>query len=413
VTAAAVTRPLSTRLLIVLGALSAFGPLSMDLYLPALPQVRADLGSTETLAQLTLSACMVGLALGQLVLGPVSDRYGRRTPLLIGVAAYAMTSLACAFAGDIGLLIVLRLLQGLAGGAGIVIARAVVRDRCDTAAAARVFSLLMLVTGAAPVLAPVLGGQLLRFTHWEGTFVALAVVGCALLLAALRAVPESLPPRLRTRAGIGESRRQLAMVLQDRRFVSFAAVLALGSAMLFSYIVMSPFVLQGEYGLSAQSFSLIFAANSVGLILAGSLSARLVRLLGPATTLTLGLTAGLTSATALAASAALGMSLAVLLPLLFITVSTVSLIMPASTALALAAHQSRAGAASGLLGLAQFGLGGVIGPLVSAGGVTAVLMTASMAGAVLAAFVVRLAVAFASRPKRAAPEGTGPLTTDA
>jgi DHA1 family bicyclomycin/chloramphenicol resistance-like MFS transporter len=123
VTAAAVTRPLSTRplstrLLIVLGALSAFGPLSMDLYLPALPQVRADLGSTETLAQLTLSACMVGLALGQLVLGPVSDRYGRRTPLLIGVAAYAMTSLACAFAGDIGLLIVLRLLQGLAGAPG-------------------------------------------------------------------------------------------------------------------------------------------------------------------------------------------------------------------------------------------------------------------------------------------------------
>ena len=407
------TRPLSTRLLIVLGALSAFGPLSMDLYLPALPQVRADLGSTETLAQLTLSACMVGLALGQLVLGPVSDRYGRRTPLLIGVGAYAVSSLACAFAGDIGLLIILRLLQGLAGGAGIVIARAIVRDRCDTAAAARVFSLLMLVTGAAPILAPVLGGQLLRFTHWEGTFVALAVVGCALLVAALWAVPESLPPRLRTRGGIRESRHQLAIVLQDRRFVAFAAVLALGSGMLFSYIVMSPFVLQDEYGLSAQSFSFIFAANSVGLILAGSLSARLVRLFGPAPTLTLGLTAGLTSAAALAASAALGMSLAVLLPLLFITVSTVSLIMPASTALALSAHQSRAGAASGLLGLAQFGLGGVIGPLVSAGGVTAVLMTASMAGAVLAAFVVRLAVAFASRTQRAAPEGTGALTTDA
>lgn len=385
---------LPRRLFVVLGALSAFGPLSMDLYLPALPQVSAGLHSTEAVAQLTLSACMVGLALGQLVLGPVSDRYGRRTPLLIGVGAYAVTSLACAFATDISLLITLRLLQGMAGGAGIVIARAVVRDLCDTATAARVFSLLMLVTGVAPIIAPLLGGQLLRFTHWQGTFVALALVGCALLAAALWAVPESLPPQRRTRAGIRESTHELATVLRDRRFFGFTAVLALGSGMLFCYIQMSPFVFQGEYGLSAQSFSLVFAANSAGIILGGPLSASLVRRFGPGTTLTIGLTAGLASAVTLATSAALHMGLAVLLPLLFVTVSSVSLIMPTSTALALSAHQSRAGAASGLLGLAQFGIGGIIAPLISAGGATAVLMTASMAGAVLGALVARLLVAW-------------------
>jgi DHA1 family bicyclomycin/chloramphenicol resistance-like MFS transporter len=399
------------RLLVVLGALSAFGPLSMDLYLPALPRLSADLGSTEAIGQLTVTACMIGLALGQLLIGPVSDRYGRRRPLLIGVGAYAVTSLACALATDMGLLIGLRLVQGLAGGAGIVIARAVVRDRCDTAAAARVFSLLMLVTGAAPILAPVLGGQLLRFAPWQGTFVALAVVGCALLLAALLGVPESLPVDRRAGAGLGRIARQTAGVLRDGRFVGYTAVLALGSGMLFCYIVMSPFVLQGGYGLSAQEFSLVFALNAVGLMIGGPVSARLVRRLGPTRTLTLGLVAAVVLSGALAVCAVLGAGLPVLLPLLFLTVSTVSLMMPTATALALADQRSRAGAASGLMGLAQFGLGGAIAPLASAGGATVVVMTASMVGSAVAALVVRGLVA---RVERRAPstDRTEPATAD-
>lgn len=390
---AAVDRPISRHLFVVLGALSAFGPLSMDLYLPALPQLSADLGSAEAVGQLTLSACMVGLALGQLVLGPVSDRYGRRLPLLVGVGVYAATSLACALAGDMALLIGLRLVQGLAGGAGIVIARAVVRDRCDTAGAARVFSMLMLVSGVAPILAPVLGGQLLRFAPWQGTFVALTVVGCLLLVAALFGVAESLPPDRRTRAGPLESVRQTALVLRDRRFLGYTAVLALGSGMLFCYIVMSPFVLQGGYGLGAQAFSLVFAANAVGLMIAAPVSARLVRRLGPGTTLTIGVLAGALAAVTLAVCTGLGAGLPVLLPLLFLAVSTVSFVLPTSTALALAEHRARAGAASGLLGLAQFGIGGAIAPLASVGGASAVAMTAGMAGSAVAALAARGLVA--------------------
>jgi DHA1 family bicyclomycin/chloramphenicol resistance-like MFS transporter len=393
-------RAMPRRLLVVLGALSAFGPLSMDLYLPALPQLSADLHSTEAIGQLTVTACMIGLALGQLLVGPISDRFGRRLPLLIGVGAYAVTSLACALATDMGVLIVLRLAEGVAGGAGIVIARAVVRDRCDTAEAARVFSLLMLVTGAAPILAPVIGGQLLRLAPWQGTFVALTVIGCALLLAALLGVPESLPAERRAEAGLGRMARQTVDVLRDRRFVGYTAAFALGSGMLFCYITMSPFVLQGEFGLSAQGFSLVFAANAVGLMAGGPVSARLIRRIGPGRTLTVGLAAAVVLAAALTVCTLLGAGLPALIPLLFLTVSTVSFMMPTSTALALTDQGARAGTASGLMGLAQFGLGGAIPPLASIGGATAVVMTVSMLACAVAALAVRGLVA---RVERRAP----------
>ncbi|MGD6749739.1 multidrug effflux MFS transporter [Streptomyces sp. BH105] len=385
-------RPLTRPVLLVLGALSAFGPLSMDLYLPALPSLADDLGTTEAVAQLTMTACMIGLALGQLLLGPVSDRFGRRVPLLLGVGTFAVASLLCVLATDIGVLIALRLIQGLAGGAGIVVARAVVRDLCDTESAARVFSLLVLVSGAAPVLAPVLGAQVLRFTEWRGTFVTLGLVGCALLMAAVWGVRESLPPERRARAGVAEGRRQVATVLRDRGFVAHTAVLALGSTLLFCYIAMSPFVLQHEYGLSAQLFSVVFAANAVGLVLCGSLSARLVQRIGPAATLTAGLVTGAVAAVALALATALGAGLAVVLPLLLAAVSTVSLVQPTSTALALTHHASRAGAASGLVGLAQFGVGGAVAPLVSLAGTTAVVMTVAMAVSVIVALAVHQTV---------------------
>ncbi|MFD5259067.1 multidrug effflux MFS transporter [Streptomyces bobili] len=392
----------------VLGALSAFGPLSMDLYLPALPDLADDLGSTEAVAQITMTACMIGLALGQLILGPVSDRFGRRVPLLLGVGTFAMTSLLCTLATNMGVLIALRLVQGLAGGAGIVVARAVVRDLCDTEAAARVFSLLVLVSGAAPVLAPVLGAQVLRFTEWRGTFVTLGVIGCALLAAAVWGVPESLPPERRALAGVAEGRRQVGTVLRDKQFVVHTAVMALGSTLLFCYISMSPFVLQGEYGLSAQLFSLVFAANSVGLVLCGSLGARLVQRIGPSATLTTGLVSGVVAAVALAIATALGAGLAVVLPLLLVAVSTVSLVQPTSTALALTHHGSRAGAASGLIGLAQFGVGGVISPLVSLVGTTAVVMSVAMAVSVVVALAVHQAVRRLPAPATGQPSGAAP-----
>ncbi len=178
----------------MLGALSAVPPLSMDMYLPALPDVTRTLHSSATSGQLTLTACLTGMALGQLVVGPMSDRWGRRKPLLVGLLVYVLASVSCAIAPDAGLLIGCRLLQGLAGAAGIVIARAVVRDLYDGLEMARFFSTLLLVSSLAPVVAPILGGQVLRFTAWRGVFLVLAVIGVALTALVWRRLPETLPP---------------------------------------------------------------------------------------------------------------------------------------------------------------------------------------------------------------------------
>jgi DHA1 family bicyclomycin/chloramphenicol resistance-like MFS transporter len=386
-------RTVALRTLVILGALTAFGPLSMDLYLPALPALTRDLGVSASLGQLTMTSCMVGLAVGQLVAGPVSDAFGRRRPLLAGVACWAVMSVACAFAPDVGTLAGLRLVQGLAGGAGVVVARAVVRDLFDTAAAARVFSLLLLVMAMAPVLAPLLGGQLMHVTSWRGLFLALTLIGCALLAAAALGISETLPPARRVHGGARATAGQLVTVLRDRRAVGYAAVLGLGGGMLFTYISMGPFVMQNGHGLSPQGFSFVFAANALGLAAASRLNMLLVGRLGPGRMLSSGLVIAVASTWAMTLAASLRLPLAVLLALLGITVASVSMIMPNTTALAMEKHGARAGAVSGLLGLSQFGLGGLIGPLVSLGGVTTLTMATTMAATASAALVVRHAVA--------------------
>lgn len=399
---------LPIRLLLVLGALSAFGPLSLDLYLPALPALAEDFGGPASAAQLTMTACMIGLAAGQVLVGPLSDRFGRRKPLLIGVGAFGLVSILCAFAPTVGVLIALRFVQGVAGGAGIVIARAVVRDLCDTDNAAQVFSLLMVVTGVAPVLAPVLGGQLLRLGPWQGTFLALSLIGCALLVAAALGVPETLPSNKRVGAGLTGTGAQLREALCHRQFVAATAVLALGSAILFSYIAMSPFVLQTQFGLSAQAFSLVFALNSSGLLLGGFAGARLVRRWGSASTLVVGLSVALLGGMALVLAASVGAALPVLVPLLFLTVSSASLIMPTATALGLAHQGAHSGMASGVMGMFQFGVAGAVAPVVSYGGATALTMAITMAvtaAAALAVHVVALRpsiTAIATAPGRSA-----------
>jgi MFS transporter, DHA1 family, multidrug resistance protein len=372
------TKVIRLRIVFVLGALSAFGPLSLDLYLPALPQLAEDLHGSDATAQLTMSSCMVGLAVGQVLVGPVSDRYGRRRPLLMGVAAYAVSSLACALAPNMGLLILLRLVQGLAGAAGIVIARAIVRDLYETRAAAYVFSLLMLVTGVAPIVAPVVGGQLLRVTSWPGLFVTLSGIACLLLAATAWGIAESLPANARHSGGLRATGRQFATVLRDGRFLAFTGVLALGASLLFTYIFMSPFVLQDSYGLSPQAFSYVFAANAIGFMIAGRISAVLVRRRGPARALRIGLRAGVGFSSALLLAMLFDMGLPVVLPILLLAVSSVALIMPSATALGMDAHRLRAGTASGVMGLAHFGLSGALAPVVSLGGVTPLLMASTM-----------------------------------
>ncbi|MEU1804032.1 Bcr/CflA family multidrug efflux MFS transporter [Streptomyces sp. NPDC019937] len=379
------------RLLVVLGALSAFGPLSLDMYLPALPALARDFGVPDAGVQLTLTSCLIGLAVGQLIAGPLSDRWGRRVPLLIGLAGYMAASVLCAFAPNVTALTGLRAVQGIAGAAGIVISRAVVRDLYEGTAAARFFSLLMLVNGVAPILAPVVGGQLLRFTSWRGVFLVLAVIGAVLLAATVVVVGETLPPARRRRGGLGQTIRSFGALLRDPGFVRPALAGGFAFAAMFSYISASSFVLQNTYGLDPQQFSIVFAANALGIMLLGQGNARLLRSRTPHTLLTAGIALCAAGGGALLVSVLTGLGVVAVLVSLFALVSSIGLIMPNATALSMSGHPEAAGTASALLGLLQFALGGVAAPLAGLGGNGSALpMALAIAACAAAAVAVHL-----------------------
>ena len=365
------------RLVVVLGSLSALGPLSIDLYLPGLPELSRALGASTSETQLTLTACLMGLALGQLLAGPLSDRQGRRRPLLVGLAAYAAASFACALSPTIYALIALRLVQGLAGAAGIVIARAIVRDLRSGAAAAQLFSVLMLVTGLAPILAPIIGGQLLQVTSWRGLFVLLAASGVLLLLASAAWLTETLPHERRDEGSWRETTRTFRRLLRDRVFMGYALVLGLAFGELFAYIAGSPFVIEDLYGVSPQVFAVVFGVNSVGIVACSQVNGLLVTRVGPRRLLTRGLVAGALAGVSLLVVSLAGIGLAGILPCLFVVVSSIGFVMPNATALALTEYPHVAGSASALLGLLQFAMGAAAAPLVGiSGGSSAVAMAA-------------------------------------
>jgi DHA1 family bicyclomycin/chloramphenicol resistance-like MFS transporter len=356
------------RNIIVLGMLSTFGPISLDLYLPALPQLAAELEASPSAAQLTITACLIGLAVGQVVAGPLSDRFGRKRPLMIGLIAYAVASLACAFAWSISVLLLLRLIQGLAGAAGIVIARAVARDLHEGRQLVIFFSRLVLVSGLAPVIAPVLGGQLNRVMTWRGIFGVLAGIGVVLVLAGWLGLKESLPREKRVAGGVLATLRGFAALAKDRFFVGVALAAGLAGASMFAYIAGGTFVLQRIYGLSPQGFSLAFGLNSLGIMAAAQVSGRLTRRLSPVRVLSIGLAMNLTGSLCLAVSTLFGLGLPFVLGSLFVMVSAIGLILPTSTALALSNYPERAGTASALLGLLQYVVGGLAAPLVGLAG---------------------------------------------
>jgi MFS transporter, DHA1 family, multidrug resistance protein len=383
---------------VILGGLSAFGPLSMDMYLPGLPALTKDLGASASTGQLTLTGCMLGIALGQLFTGPLSDTLGRRRPLLAGLVGYVLASLACAVAPSILTLIVLRFIQGTLGGAGVVIARAIVRDIFSGAEAARVFALLMAVMGVAPVFAPLVGGQALAITSWRGIFVVLAAIGIPLLLATAVWLPETLPPERRHGGGLRVTVRTFGRLMTDRSFIVPACSFGLAAAVLFAYIAGSSFVLEDIYAVSPQGFSLVFAVNSAGLVGMSQLGGRLVSRFGAAALLRYGL-----SGVALGSLATLIVTLAHagLIPLLaslFVILSFNGLVFPNATAESLADQEGALGSASALLGVGQFGTGAVIAPLVGLGGThDAVPMAALIGTCGIGALVVNLAF---SRPAR-------------
>ncbi|MFF4831412.1 multidrug effflux MFS transporter [Streptomyces sp. NPDC001315] len=410
--------PRRTGLLVtlVLAGLSATPPLAMDMYLPSLPDVTEALHAPAATVQLTLTTCMAGMALGQLVVGPMSDRWGRRRPLLIGLAVYVVATALCALAPTVELLVAFRLAQGLAGAAGIVIARAVVRDLYDGVAMARFFSTLMLISGVAPIVAPLIGGQILRVTDWRGVFVVLTVVGALLAGVVWARLPETLPPAGRHTGGVGETLGAMRGLLADLPFTGFMLTGGFAFAALFAYVSASPFVIQEIYGASPQTFSLLFGLNSVGLLIVGQINGKvLVGRVRLDKALGAGLAVVVLAATALLlmATGAFGeMGLVPVAAALFVLMSAMGVILPNAQTLALMRVRHAAGSASALLGTSSFLIGAIASPLVGvAGEHTAVPMALVQLAAALVALACFVGMC---RPRNArtgaheAADGGGP-----
>jgi DHA1 family bicyclomycin/chloramphenicol resistance-like MFS transporter len=380
--------------------MTGIGPFSMDMYLPALPRIAGEFHAGASRVQLTLTACLVGLAVGQLLTGPLSDRWGRRRPALAGLGLYAVFSLLCALAPSAEALSAARLAQGVAGGATIVISRAVVRDLHAGAAAAAYFSRLMLVFGVAPVVAPSAGSLVLRYTSWPGVFVVLAVIGALILVAALGGLPETLPAERRHTGGLAETARGMRSLLHDRGYVGYVLALGMAGAGLFGYISGSSFVLQQVYGASPQLYGVLFGLNALGFVLVGQLNGRLVHRVPPRRLLGVALVIAVAAAVALVVAARWHSLIAVAVPLL-VFMSALGMVLPNTTALALDLHPGRAGAASALLGAAQSLCGAVVAPVVGlAGSGTATPMALAMTAAAAGGLVAFLGIA-----RRAAPAG--------
>ena len=356
------------RTVVVLGMLSMFGPLSLDLYLPALPELADDLDASASAAQLSITACLVGLAVGQLVAGPLSDRLGRRRPLIVGLVGFMLASVACALAPSAAILVVLRFVQGLAGAAGLVISRAIARDLYSGRALMIFFSRLILIAGLAPVIAPILGGQLSLIMSWRGIFGVLAGFGAVLLLAGWLGLKETLPPERRIVGGFGKTLHGYNTLLHDRFFVGCALSSGLAGASMFAYISGSTFVLQRIYGMSPQGFSFVFGAISLALVIAAQVGGRLALRWPLTRVLGFGLAVNLCGAASLLATVIIGLPLGVLIAALSVMVSAVGLIFPTANALALSDYPDLAGTASSLQGLSQFVFGAVAAPLVGIAG---------------------------------------------
>jgi DHA1 family bicyclomycin/chloramphenicol resistance-like MFS transporter len=357
--------PSTLHLALVLGTLTAFGPLSIDLYLPGLPGIARDLRASDALIQSTLATFVAGMALGQLVHGPLSDRFGRRLPLLIGSIIYTLASAACALAPDATTLVVLRFVQALGGSAGVVVSRSVVRDLFNARESARMFSILMLVSGLAPITAPLIGGQILQVADWRALFWVLTGFGVVTIALVLGMLPETLPGARRIARTPVDVLLGYGDIARDRQFVGMALTGAGAFAAMFAYISASPFVFIELYGVSPQQYGWIFGGNALGLVIASQLNRHLLRRHRPEAILRVGL--GLSTIAALAFLGVMWLrpgELVLLLPPLFFVVAMVGIAGPNTTAIALGAYATRSGSASALLGTLQFIVGAVAAALV-------------------------------------------------
>ncbi|MEU5724942.1 multidrug effflux MFS transporter [Micromonospora sp. NPDC047738] len=356
-----------TALLVLLGTLTAIGPLSLDMYLPAFPAMTRELGTDQAQIQLSLTTCLIGLALGQLVTGPLSDRWGRRRPVLVGVTAYALLALVCAAAPNAPALAAARLAQGVAGGMGVVVARAVVRDLYAGRAAAKYFSRLTLIFGVAPVAAPSVGSLVLRYGSWRAVFLTLAAIGLLLAVAVALRLPETLPAERRSTGGLAATARTMRSLAADRVYLGYALTQGLAFAGLFAYISGSSFVFQDVFGVSGTAFSLVFGLNALALVTTGQVNARLLDRYDPRRLLVTTLLVSAVAAVGVLTGALAG-SLALVAAPLLVFVGSLGMVTPNSTALALDAHARHAGTAAALLGGIQSVVGALAAPLVGLGG---------------------------------------------
>lgn len=352
----------------ILGSLSALGPLSIDMYLPAFPQIAEEFHTTASLTQLSLTACLIGLAVGQLVIGPISDVKGRRKPLLIGMLIYAIVSIICMLSTSIWGFIGLRFLQGLAGAAGLVISRASVRDLYSGPDLIRFMATLMVINGVAPILAPIIGGEVLNYTSWKGVFGLLSIFGIIMIIGIYYALEETLPTNRRSRGGLVNTLRTFGKLLKDTGFMGYVMTQGFVMASMFAYISGSSFVMQGIYGLSVREYSLMFAINGLGIVIAGQIAGRLAHRFSARGLLNTGLSMSGLGAVLLLVTVFAKLPLVFVLVGLFLVVSSVGLITTTASSLALDKQGERAGSASAMLGTTSFLFGGIVAPLVGLGG---------------------------------------------
>jgi DHA1 family bicyclomycin/chloramphenicol resistance-like MFS transporter len=379
------------------------------MYLPALPSLSNDLAAGASLVQLSLTSCLLGLALGQVVAGPISDRRGRRPVLLAGLAAFVLTSALCALVPNAELLVVVRFFQGAAGAVGIVVTRAVVRDLYSGRAMGRIFTRLMLVSLVAAGVGPLFGAQLLHFTSWRGLFVVLVVIGAVLLAGTAAFVPETLKTENKTGEGVLEQLRVFRSIMRDRAFVVYSVALGGSTSAFFCFLAGSPFVVQDVYGASAQVYSVIFALSAGGQMVVGVLNTRWLAFHGLQTLVTRALIVQVIGAVATMVVVSVdGLGLAAFVPAALVVTISFAVVMPNVSALAMSGYARAAGAASALLGVISMTFGGLVTPLVGIGGKgTAVPM-----GIVMLASTVLALCLLALLPRRA-PVGAHPAEAEA
>ncbi|WP_370849818.1 multidrug effflux MFS transporter [Megasphaera sp.] len=352
---------------VFLGMLAAIAPLSTDMYLPALPSMMKAFAVSPSGIQLTLTFSMAGMAVGQVAVGPISDDQGRRRPLMVGMAIFTLATVGCILSPSIGIFLLFRLIQGCAGGAGIVLSRAIARDICKGSALTRLFAMLMLVNGIAPILAPVIGGQILRFAPWEGIFVLVAVIGLILTVSAAL-MRETLPQRRRASGGLTASLKGMKALFHQPYFMGHCIMQCFGFAAFFSYISGSSFVFQNVYGVSAQAFSYIFGLNGIGLMINGAMTGRMTGRIADWKLLRGSLLVAAVGSVLLLGAFWFTLPLPLVIIILFLTISTLSMMSTSSFSMAMQDQGRSAGSASALIGFFSMISGAVMAPVVGIAG---------------------------------------------